>query len=75
MDLTERESEIKPPTTAEEPKGERKQTYVSVAMKHKKKVSLVAVKNNSDEEIFGVQMKIDDGKIRFVKARGGTGIE
>ncbi|MFQ5941800.1 MAG: sialidase family protein, partial [Nitrososphaerales archaeon] len=43
---------------------------ISVAMKHKKKVSLVAVKNNSDEEVFGVQMKIDDGNIRFVKARG-----
>ncbi|MEE8132856.1 MAG: hypothetical protein V3T40_04705 [Nitrososphaerales archaeon] len=41
-----------------------------VAMKHKKEVTLIAVKNNSDEEIFGVQMKIDDGKIRFVKARG-----
>ncbi|MFQ5969748.1 MAG: ABC transporter substrate-binding protein [Nitrososphaerales archaeon] len=47
-----------------------KQLDISLAMKHKKKVSLVAVKNNSDEEIFGVQMEIDDGKIRFVKARG-----
>ena len=45
-------------------------TDISVAMKHKKKTSLVAVKNNGDEEIFGVQMKINDGKIRFVKARG-----
>ncbi len=44
-----------------------------VVMKHKKEVTLIAVKNNSDEEIFGVQIKIDDGKIRFVKARGGTG--
>ncbi|MEE8132215.1 MAG: hypothetical protein V3T40_01405, partial [Nitrososphaerales archaeon] len=43
---------------------------ISVAMKHKKKVTLVSVKNNGDEEIFGVQMKIEDGKIRYVKARG-----
>ena len=43
---------------------------ISVAMKHKKKVTLVSVKNNGDEEISGVQMKIDDGKITFVKARG-----
>lgn len=43
---------------------------VSVAMKHKKKVTLAAVKNNGDEEIFGVQMKIDDGKITFADAKG-----
>ncbi|MFQ5941419.1 MAG: S8 family serine peptidase, partial [Nitrososphaerales archaeon] len=43
---------------------------ISLAMKHKKKVSLIAVKNNGDKEVFGVQMKIDDGKIRFVKVRG-----
>ena len=39
-------------------------------MKHKQKLTLVSVKNNGDEEIFGFQMKIDDGKIRYVKARG-----
>ena len=44
--------------------GENKQADVSVATKHKKKVTLVAVKNNGDEEIFGFQMKINDGKIR-----------
>ena len=43
---------------------------ISVAMKHKKKLTLVSVKNNGDEEIFGIQLKIDDGKIRYVKARG-----
>jgi len=43
---------------------------ISVAMKHKQKLTLVSVKNNGDEEIFGFQMKIDDGKIRYVKARG-----
>lgn len=45
-------------------------TTVDVAIKHKKKVTLLAVKNNGDEEIFGIQIKIDDGKITFVKARG-----
>ena len=49
---------------------EGEQAYVSVAMKHKKKVSLVSVKNNGDVEIFGVQIKTDDGKIRYVTTRG-----
>lgn len=46
------------------------QSDISVSMKHKKKVTLVSVKNNGDEEIFAVQMKIKDGKITFVKVRG-----
>ena len=28
-------------------------------MKHKKEVTLIAVKNNGEEEIFGIQKKID----------------
>ncbi|MFQ5969190.1 MAG: hypothetical protein ACE5J2_01660 [Nitrososphaerales archaeon] len=51
-------------------RGEEANADISVAMKHKKKVTLVAVKNNADEEVFGVQIRIDDGKISFVKARG-----
>jgi len=39
-------------------------------MKHKQKVTLVSVKNNGDEELFGFEMKIKDGSIKFVKARG-----
>lgn len=42
---------------------------ISVAMKHTKKVTLVAVKNNSDEPIYGVKISFGDG-IKFVKARG-----
>ena len=59
-------------SVTEKPKEEepRVKSDISVVMKHKKKVTLVAVKNNGGEEVFGVQMKIDDGKIRFVKARG-----
>jgi hypothetical protein len=43
---------------------------VSVAVKHKKKVSLIAIKNDGNEEIFGFKIKIDDGNIRYVKAKG-----
>ena len=39
-------------------------------MKHKKKVTLFAVKNNEEEPVFGVEIKIIDGNIKFVKARG-----
>ncbi|MFQ5969316.1 MAG: hypothetical protein ACE5J2_02320 [Nitrososphaerales archaeon] len=63
----DKESDLSKPEVQLE---EQKEADISVAMKHKKKVSLVAVKNNGDEGIFGIQMKMDDGKIRFVKARG-----
>ena len=39
-------------------------------MKHKKKVKLIVVKNNDEEPVFGVEIKITDGNIKFVKARG-----
>ncbi len=51
---------------AEEPKD----SGISVAVKHKKKVSLLAVKNNGSEEIFGVRIDIENGKIKSVSARG-----
>jgi phosphate ABC transporter phosphate-binding protein len=41
---------------------------ISVAMKHTKKVTLVAIKNNSDEPVYGVKISFEDG-IKFVKAR------
>ena len=68
----EEEPEKAQPPISEPSVGEKpvQEVDISVAMKHKKKVTLLAVKNNGHEEIFGVQMKIDDGKIRFVKARG-----
>lgn len=47
-----------------------KQLDIFLAMKHKKKVTLIAVKNNDEEPVFGVQIKITDGNIKFVKARG-----
>lgn len=42
---------------------------ISLAVKHKKKVTLMAVKNNDDVPVYGVEIKIIDGSIRFVKAR------
>jgi peptide/nickel transport system substrate-binding protein len=56
-----------PPPTDQEPS---KQANISVAIKHTKKITLMAVKNNDDESINGLQIKITDGNIRFVKARG-----
>jgi subtilisin family serine protease len=46
------------------------QASISLAMKHKKKVSLVSVKNNGDLPVYGVELKINDGTIKFVKGRG-----
>jgi phosphate ABC transporter phosphate-binding protein len=39
-------------------------------MKHKKKVTLVAIKNNSDEPIYGFKIKFSESNIKFAKARG-----
>ncbi len=47
-----------------------KQSDISIAIKHKKKVTLLAVKNNDEKPVFGVEIKITDGSIKFVKARG-----
>ncbi|MEM2760950.1 MAG: hypothetical protein QXW73_09215, partial [Nitrososphaerales archaeon] len=46
-----------------------KQNDVSVAIKHTKKITLVALKNNDKDAINGFQIKINDGTIRYVKAR------
>jgi peptide/nickel transport system substrate-binding protein len=61
-----------PPEKPEIPVDElpTKQLDISLAMKHKKKVTLVAVKNNDQEPVFSIQIKITDGSIKFVKARG-----
>ncbi|MFQ5920579.1 MAG: hypothetical protein ACE5JV_01010 [Nitrososphaerales archaeon] len=64
--VREAPEEEKPLPVQEEPA----QPEISVAIKHKKKVSLVAVKNGSSDEVFGLELKIDDGTIRYVKARG-----
>ena len=53
-----------------EPESDKEPDLVNVVMKHKKKVTLVSIKNNGDEEIFGVQMKMHDGNISFVKGKG-----
>ncbi len=42
---------------------------ISVAMKHTKKITLLAVKNNGDEQIYGFKIKFMEGNIRFVKAK------
>ncbi len=46
-----------------------KQLHISVAIKQKKKVTLVAVKNDDDEPVFGFKIKIMEGNIKFAKAR------
>jgi len=43
---------------------------VSIAMKHKKKVTLIAVKNTGDEPIYGFKIKFMDSTIKFAKAKG-----
>jgi hypothetical protein len=46
------------------------QDDVSVAMKNKKKTTLVAVKNTGDEPIYGFMIKFKDSIIKFAKAKG-----
>jgi hypothetical protein len=43
---------------------------ISIAMKMKKKSTLMSVKNTGDAEVYGVKIKVNDGSIRFVKAKG-----
>jgi hypothetical protein len=76
--------EVKPIEEEKEQKGEEKAEFiediskveanegqqVSFAIKSKKKVTLVAVKNSGDEQIYRVQIGMEDGSIRFAKARG-----
>ena len=48
---------------------ERKVPSDSFTTKQKKLTS-VTVKNDSDESVFGFQISVDDGKVRFVKIKG-----
>lgn len=43
---------------------------ISVTVKQKNKVTLISVKNNDELLLFGVKLKMEDGSIKFVKARG-----
>ncbi|NMJ86703.1 MAG: hypothetical protein EX285_02495 [Thaumarchaeota archaeon] len=43
---------------------------VSVAMKQKKKLTLLVIKNLNAQPIFEFKLKIIDGDIKFIKARG-----
>jgi peptide/nickel transport system substrate-binding protein len=52
------------------PSEPTEQSDISIAIKHKKKVTLLAVKNEDEKPVFGVEIKITDGSIKFVKARG-----
>jgi hypothetical protein len=47
-----------------------KKLDISVTVKQKKKVTLISVKNNDELPLFGVKLKMEDGSIKFVKARG-----
>jgi hypothetical protein len=43
---------------------------ISVTVKQKNKISLISVKNNDELPLFGVKLAMEDGSIRFVKAKG-----
>src|SRR5574341_1568313 len=43
---------------------------VSLAMKHKNKTTLIAVKNTGDEPIYGLKINCMDSPIKYAKARG-----
>lgn len=45
------------------------QEKVFVSVKQKKNTTLLAFKNSGNESIFGVKIKVVDGKVRFVSAR------
>ncbi|MFQ5969958.1 MAG: hypothetical protein ACE5J2_05645 [Nitrososphaerales archaeon] len=55
------------PSPAEEPET---QLNISVAMKEKRKLTLLAVKNTDDTPVYAVKIKATDANIKFVKARG-----
>ena len=54
----------------ETPLDNATQLDVSVNLKQTKKLTLISVKNNEEMPIFGVQFKMPDADIRYVKARG-----
>jgi len=47
----------------------KNQPDIFVAIKQKKKITLIAVKNNAEEQIFGFMIKTVEGDIKFIKAR------
>ena len=61
------ETPVQVPSPSEEPE---KQPNISVVMKEKKKLTLLAVKNADDIPVYAVKIKATDAKIKFVKARG-----
>ena len=54
----------------DEESGASTSDEVYAVMKHTKKMTLVSVKNQSDEALYSVLLENPDGDIRFVKARG-----
>ena len=58
------------PPTSVELKEEQKQTDISIATKHTKKSTLVAVMNNDETPVYGLELSSTDGVIRFVKTKG-----
>ncbi|MFQ5941896.1 MAG: hypothetical protein ACE5KA_09395, partial [Nitrososphaerales archaeon] len=73
-------TETSKPTPEPEEKGEQLQqeetfameptSGISVAMKIKKRLTLLAMNNNTELPIYGITVKSSDGSIRFVKALG-----
>lgn len=55
---------------SEKPKESEIAENISVQMKQKNGLALISVKNNGAEDVFDVKLKIPDGNIKFVKARG-----
>ncbi|MFQ5940845.1 MAG: hypothetical protein ACE5KA_04010 [Nitrososphaerales archaeon] len=45
------------------------QTKVSFDIKQKKRLTLLELRYSGEESVFGVKMKVPDGKIKFVKAK------
>lgn len=43
---------------------------ITVLAKQIKRLTLISVKNSADEHIFGIEIKISNGNIKFVKASG-----
>ena len=65
--LMQETTELPKPTEVGEPE---KKLDISIVVKQKEKVTLVSVQNNDELPLYGVRLKIDDGSIRFVNARG-----
>lgn len=54
----------------EEPKDDSEVSgTISLQMKQKNGLALIAVKNNGAEDVFEIKLKVSDGNVKFVKAR------